>query len=424
MIRLVEALNYRCLRYIRCPLERFLILVGPNASGKTTFLDVVAFLSDMVGHGVREAIEKRCADFRDLLWNRQGEYFELAIEAQIPEDRRASQEHFDTIRYCVRVGTDPQTKELGILEERGWLLHSDPLELERRTLFPDPKPPPSESLFPSRGKRRTLPPGKGRTVFSKSPGGNDHFYSEVRTEAGKGWFPSLRLGPRRSALGTLPENEQELPASTWLRSLLLEGVQTLMLNSLLLRRPSRPGLPQSFLPDGSNLPWLVHRLKHQHPERFQDWIAHLQTALPDLQDISTYVREEDRHCYVKLHYSSGLVVPSWVASDGTLRMMALTLLAYLPEVQGVYLVEEPENGIHPQAVETVFHSLASVYRAQVLLATHSPVLLSLAQPEQILCFQKDSSGATDVVRGTQHPELMEWKGTPNLSVLFASGVLG
>ena len=419
MIRLIEALNYRCLRYIKCPLDRFLVMVGPNASGKTTFLDVVAFLGQMVNQGVLAAVEKRSADFCDLLWNRQGDHFELAVEAEIPPERRTEStdgKQYDTIRYEVRIGLDPDTQELGILKERGLLLRSSPVQLKQRELFPAPAKPP-KTLFLSRG-------GRQRTVFSKSRGRNDNFYSEVNSQGGKGWFPSIRLGPRRSALGTLPEDARQLPASTWFRLLLTEGVQTLMLNSLVLRKPSKPGQPRSFRPDGGNLPWLVHRLHEEHPERFRDWVAHLQTALQDLQNISTYQREEDRHRYLKLHYRNNLVVPSWMASDGTLRMMALTLLAYLPDTDGVYLIEEPENGIHPQAVETIFQSLSSVYGAQVLLATHSPVLLSLAVPDQILCFQKDSSGATDVVRGSQHPQLLQWKGTPNLSVLFASGILG
>ena len=36
-----------------------------------------------------------------------------------------------------------------------------------------------------------------------------------------------------------------------------------------------------------------------------------------------------------------------MASDGTLRMLALTLLAYIPAREAVYLVEEPENGYIP-----------------------------------------------------------------------------
>ena len=36
-----------------------------------------------------------------------------------------------------------------------------------------------------------------------------------------------------------------------------------------------------------------------------------------------------------------------------MRVMAMTLLAYAPEFKGVYLIEEPENGIHPTALQAV-----------------------------------------------------------------------
>jgi len=112
-----------------------------------------------------------------------------------------------------------------------------------------------------------------------------------------------------------------------------------------------------------------------------------------------------------------------MASDGTLRLLALTLPAYIPELSGVYLIEEPENGIHPRAAETVFQSLSSVYDTQILLATHSPVILSMVDPEQVLCFAKTSDGATDIVSGKDHPNLRNWKGETSLGVLFAAGVL-
>jgi predicted ATPase len=93
-------------------------------------------------------------------------------------------------------------------------------------------------------------------------------------------------------------------------------------------------------------------------------------------------------------------------------------------VQGIYLIEEPENGIHPRAVEVMFQSLSSVYGAQILCATHSPVVLSMAKPEQVLCFARDKTGATDIVRGTDHPRLKDWKGEVDLGTLFAGGVMG
>jgi hypothetical protein len=48
----------------------------------------------------------------------------------------------------------------------------------------------------------------------------------------------------------------------------------------------------------------------------------------------------------------------------------------------------------------------------------------MARPDHVLCFAKDESGATDIVRGSEHPKLRDWKGALDLATLFAAGVLG
>jgi len=101
MITLIEALNYRCLRYVSRPLDAFHVLVGSNASGKTTFLDVVGFLRDVASEGLDTALNNRSSNPEDLLFGRQGESMELAIEAAIPQELRKliSKPHLDTMRY-------------------------------------------------------------------------------------------------------------------------------------------------------------------------------------------------------------------------------------------------------------------------------------------------------------------------------------
>ncbi|MBM3143782.1 MAG: ATP-binding protein [Chloroflexi bacterium] len=420
MITLIEALNFRCLLYIRQPLDRFHVLVGPNASGKTTFLDTIAFLGRLVSDGLDYAIRERTQNFSDLVWGRTGNSFELAVEARIPDGIRAKLNGFDTIRYEVAIGSSSATGEVSILAEKVLLKTLDVMEKEPKTLFPMPLAlPPAQTILTPKGKRNT------RTVVNKVPEGNDNFYSEIYQESGKGWAPAFKLGPHKSALGNLPADETKFPAATWLKILLGQGVQTLALNSLLIRKASPPGQVQGFKPDGSNLPWVIEELRKQDIGRFHEWLAHLKTALPNLQSIRTVEREDDRHRYLIITYTGGLEIPSWVASDGTLRLLALTIVAYLPNIiGGVYLIEEPENGIHPRAVETMFQSLSSVYDAQILLATHSPVILSVAQTSQVLCFGRDNEGATDIVVGDRHPALRDWKGETNLGTLFASGVLG
>jgi predicted ATPase len=420
MITLIEAKDFRCLQYIRQPLGPFHVLVGPNASGKTTFLDVVAFLGSLVSNGLETAVGERSSNFQDLLWGRTGHYFELALEAAIPEEYRSllRDKKSDTIRYEVSVGIDDKTEEIIIKTEKLLLKKSSITTEKPRQLefFPMPSDPP-KTIITARGAVGT------QTVINKVTGGNDNFYSEVYQEKGKGWAPAFKLGPRKSALGNLPEDESKFPVATWMKRLLTDGVRQFVLNSLVIRKASPPGQIRGFKPDGSNLPWIIDNLQ-KHPDRFRNWIEHLKTALTDLETIRTIERPDDKHRYLVLCYHGGLEVPSWMASDGTLRLLALTLPAYLPDFPGVYLIEEPENGIHPRAAETMFQSLSSVYDAQILLASHSPVILSMVDVKDVLCFAKTPEGSTDIVPGNRHPALKEWQGETNLGILFAGGVLG
>ena len=420
MIRRIQVKNYRCLRYIDQSMNAFHVLVGPNASGKTTFLDVPAFLGDLLTMGLEDALRVRSANFHDLLFNHTGDRFEIAVECAVPSERlnKLSGAAFDTVRYEVAVGLDESSNEIHIFDEQVILLTAPETVSRQLTIFPMPIIGPETIMSP----RTVTAPSK--RVMRKVYNGNDNFYAETSPRGKGGWAPSFRLGPKKSALANMPEDENAFPVSTWLREMLVQGTQTLMLSSMALRQSSPPGRGFGFRPDGSNLPWVIYNLEKENPQRKREWIEHLSTALPDVEDITTVEIPDTKHRYIKLRYRGGLDIPSWMASDGTLRMLALTLLAYLPDFGGVYLIEEPENGVHPQAMETVYQSLSSVYSAQILVATHSPVVLGSAEPPHILCFKKDNKGATDIVRGDMHPALTDWQGEIELSVLYASGVLG
>ena len=419
MITQIEALNYRCLRSVRIPLKPFHVLVGPNASGKSTFLDIVGFLRDLISEGLDAAITNRAPNPQELLFRGKGDCLQLSVEARIPDRLRKliRTPELDTARYQVAIGFDGTQRQFEIKNETLLLKRGKEQVLPSRDFFPEALPPPN-SLQDS------IKTASNKVVINKVPGGNDNFYSEIYPKSGKGWAPSFRLGSRKSALGNLIADEDSFPVATWFRGFLTDGVQQLVLNSLRIKSPSPPTRVDGFLSDGSNLPWVVARLRRQHPKRYSAWIDHLQTALPDLIDISTVERSEDKHCYMVYNYAGDYKVPSWLVSDGTLRLTALTLTAYLPDLHGIYLIEEPENGIHPGAVTTVYDSLASVYEAQLLTATHSPVFLSCAQLDDVLCFAKDSKGRTDIVLGSEHPALRKWRGEVDLGILLGSGVLG
>ena len=418
MITLVEALNYRCLRYAQRPLRPFHLLVGPNASGKTTFLDAVGFLSDLASDGLEAAVSKRSPDPRALLFHGEGDDLELAVEAKIPAQLRAmtAKPDLDTVRYQVKIGFNGP-HEFEFKAETLLLKQAASVATRQPELFPLPPAAPATLQVGIRGQDT-------KTVINKVPGGNDNFYSEIYHRSGRGWKPSFRLGPRRSALRNLTADENSFPVATWFREYLTQGVQRIMLNSLEIKQPSPPAKHTGFSFDGSNIPWVAHRLRNDDPKRYSTWIAHLRTALPDLVDIETSEQPWDKYRFMVYEYQGRYKVPSWLVSDGTLRLTALTLPAFLGDAQGMYLIEEPENGIHPKAVQTVYDSLSSVYDAQVLLATHSPVLLNAADLDQVLCFAKHDDGAADIILGSEHPALRGWSQEVDLGTLLGSGVLG
>jgi len=421
MISLIEALNYRCLRHISQPLGPFHVLVGPNASGKSTFLDVIQFLSELIRDELETAVKKRTPDFRDLVWQRSGASLELAVEATIPEDlrRRLAHREYDTVRYETRLGPDAETLENSILAEKVLLKRGHPRSDKRRESFASESIPVRDTILTPEGQQGT------RTVIARADGRNGSFYPEVGEESETKWDgPWLHLGPSRSGLGFLLEDEGKFPISTWLKHMLIDGVESLALSSVRMRKPSPRGQPRRFRADGANLPWVIESLAVGEPGRFGAWADHLRTALPDLQVVKTIERPEDRHRYVVTRLRGGVDVPSWMISDGTLRLMALTVVAYLQEKDVLYLIEEPENGVHPGALQAIFDSLSSVYDGQVLIATYSPMIVGLAEPEHILCFTKDTEGGTEVVAGVDHPALREWKRETDLGTLFASGLLG
>jgi len=427
----VEALHYRSLRYVSQPLGPFHVLVGPHASGKSNFLDVLAFLGDVLSTDLHTAmlgddrldIPLRATDGRDLLWSGSQEprwqrrnSFELAVEMAIPQRQRRNRGSKRSMcRYEVEVSV---SKEPRFVSETLWLKPSSERSGQvgaSRQAFPHPLRPPTHIA------RRTgtrIPDGWRKVVSRGREPERVNYQAET-----SGWTSPFQIAATRSALANLPADHALFPVALWFREV-LRGAQRIVLSGEAMRRPCPPIRRDEYLPDGSNLPHVVYKLAKLHPDRHERWIKHVREALPDIVGITARAREEDRHRYLVVEHSNGQEMPSWLVSDGTLRLLALTLLAYLPDMTGIYLIEEPENGLHPLAVETVLQSLSSVHDAQILLTTHSPLVARLAEPDELLCLARDETAGTDMVKGTEHPRLRDWQGSADLGTLLASGVLG
>ena len=370
-LRRVSVANYRCLRNVDVEIDQFHVLVGANGSGKSALFDVLLFMHDLMIVGLG-AIDRRTSDFRDLVWGRpDGDLaFKFSFELDVP----------DSIREEIPGSYDRFTVSLRVHEvNNGDLSAKLKANLKQRA---------------------------GREEPSRSDFAPGLWTTEMKFDS---------ASPFMQAVGFEHPLVTRLVIDTFVR------VRELTLENRVLRKASRPPRLGRPTPD-SHLPWVILGLR-RYPDRYDAWLEHIRTAIADLRDIRVKTREDDRHKYLVAVFDGGMEVPSWAMSDGTLRLLALTIIAYLPEYGSAYLIEEPENGVHPLAVEAVYRSLSSAYGSQVLIATHSPVLLACTEPKELLCFSK-RDGETQIIRGDQHPFLADWQSAADVDLLFASDVLG
>lgn len=391
-------------------LDRFHVLVGANGSGKSTFLDALHFIRDCLVVGPLGAVDKRgIPDLKDLTFMRKGGKIEFELwmdgDALIPSQKG------NLLHYQLTIGSD---KDLGVC------IHS---ELLRQF---------SKSWLRAGGAFDFSEKVKPKRLLGKTGKKTDFFQRENST-----YQDSFVFEMNKSSLAHTPPDEARYPTANAVKKLLTKGVRFIQLDSPAMRQPCPATRGTEMELDGTNIPRVIGLMydvisysdgainkKRRVPNNsLIQWVDHLRYALPELNTIQWNRRIVDNAEFLLLKYQNGLICPQWLASDGTLRMLALTLPAFLPDYSGITMVEEPENGVHPKALEVILRALSTIPDAQVLVATHSPLVVQQVGKSALLCFSLGPDG-TRIVHGDDHPLLKDWDGTPDLATVFAAGILG
>jgi predicted ATPase len=108
---------------------------------------------------------------------------------------------------------------------------------------------------------------------------------------------------------------------------------------------------------------------------------------------------------------STITIPASLASTGALLLTAFLTLAYT-QTPEIVLVEEPENGLHPSRLGWVIDLLRKISageignrKRQVVITTHNPLLLNYATPEEIRVFVRNAERGTQVTPMTKVPDI-------------------
>lgn len=393
----------------------FTCVAGPNGVGKSNLFDAIMFLSDLASMPIIKAASKargtngRAADLDSLFF-------------------RGSQDGQRSMEFVVEMITprsvlddfDRETSPTATLLEYSLVLrlnadHSDsiskePIYIEREELraksssewqrFLDFGPP--RKLV----DRFVFGPGKRTRPFIEMGESADPVIVLAGDRGGKGG--RLPRVPARKSPQTVVSGVNSLSHPTALAARReMQSWRLLQLEPTALRRPDEFRSDSQVSVTGEHLPNALHRLGNG-----ADVANRLAELLPGVKDVSidSDERRELRTLIVKMRDRQAYSASS--LSDGTLRFLALAVIASDPDASGLLCMEEPENGIHPLRIPEMLRLVRSLSDAdvdgsgwedrsalrQVIVNTHSPLVVAELPDSDLLMAESVRNQAASLVR--------------------------
>lgn len=332
-------------------LPRLTVLFGPNAAGKSNFIDALQCLSRLVtertlNDALSEPIRGNPVEFFQFpkgglveLYSLDSSFFEF--EADIAPKTDTINENIPDFRYRIKIGIVPKTGKVFVADE--YLQHFT--KTGRLANIASKIEKVGNKLFiRASGKgapKREEEIGQAKTVAS------DRFYSGkyyrtneyLRREMHK--WKTYYLDPRVS-----------------------------------MRKSTSPIQVSDIGVLGENLAPLLYRMQNDEPKYYNAVKRKLCSIIPSVDNLKISLDENKGEINIQV-IQDNIAYSTRVISEGTLRILALCAISMNPWGSSLIAFEEPENGVHPRRLELITDLLTSLAidgKKQLIITTHSPKL--------------------------------------------------
>lgn len=133
-------------------------------------------------------------------------------------------------------------------------------------------------------------------------------------------------------------------------------------------------------------------------------------VLPDLDNVGREEISIQKQIYLFLQeHNNKRRLPSWLFSSGTLRILAILAILNSKTPPPVVFIEEIENGLDPRTLNLLVEEMRSLLpEHQFVATTHSPYFLDLVALKHIIVAER-TDGKTDYYRPDDDERLNAWK---------------
>ena len=371
--------GFRRLRNVETQMSKFMVLIGANGSGKTSFLDALEILSASASGKLSDTLSD-AGGISSLLTRGKSNTLSLSIDMDVPGHK--------PLCYCLRLV--PQGMGYAIAEEQLSQQRDDDL-YER----------PFMHIYARFGNVKYFDPDTGRL---------EHPYWDYN--------------PAETALSQVPKMFRQ---SESFRKVLASATKY---HSLDVSKNAPVKMPQVLRPsslpgaNGEELLSLLFSLKEGTPERFETITNSLRAAFPGFDELNfppvaagmLAMTWKDKN-FPQTIYANEL-------SEGILRFLWLTALLQSPGLSAITMIDEPEVSLHPELLDLLSQLMReSSADTQIIAATHSDRFVRFLQPEEVYIADIDEEGETTITRADSL-NLEEWMRDYSLDELWQMGTLG
>jgi len=401
MLKKLTIRNFKAITDMTIDFTPMTVLIGGNASGKSTVLQALDFLRSFAFRDIPEYLREKGLNFEELksqLHDGQNKPIEFISDYEFLIDKKKLE-----LSWYLQIDHTEQMKGNWLIKEKMQNLSTN------QDIY-------SEEIY-SRGfgKGGLMTAGDSNAVAG-SPLAVAHSINELNIEAS--WLKYLS--------GTT--HEQLLKP---LRDYLSGSVFYGLLSPDSMRKGNGQTLVGSIGINGINLAACIHNMTPCDREQLDKTISKLvdckvKIKTADVGRIELYIEEDFCSTITRINKDH--------ISDGLLRIIAFTVISFMERTiaiitndghylatesgkilaaqkrDGLILLDEIENGINPYLTERIILSLRNLVvesDRQIIITTHSPVMLNDFMPEEIVFLWRDKNGFVHAKRFFDTEEMRE-----------------
>jgi predicted ATPase len=379
MLNRIHIKRYKSISDVEVRLSALSVLFGPNAAGKSNFLDALQLLSKLAtSKTIKEAFDppyrgKPLESFSFGQGGIRGLVEQERLSFSIEADLRLSNAVVDTVNRQIRemrrpsdeIAAGQTSKSLAQVRERDLRYRIEIEMLPRSGILrvTDEYLAALNLEGEPTGKRRPFIERQGQKIHLRLEGQAHPTYYERYLD-----HTILSMPHYPPHYPHLVAARREL--ESWLFFYFEPRERMRAANPV--KEVRHIGLM------GEDLAAFLNTLKALDPKQFQAVEKALHTVMPNIDGIEVDVSSLGE---VELRLQeSGVAIPARVLSEGTLRILGLLALAGVKDAPALVGFEEPENGIHPRRIQLIAELLrtrSSLGLTQYIVTTHSPILPDL-----------------------------------------------